>query len=64
MNVKKTHLYNLHKNNGAKFVQFAGYEMPIQYSRGIIVEHNLTRTKSGIFDLSHMGQLILKGVDD
>ena len=64
MNVKKTHLYDLHKNNSAKFVQFAGYEMPIQYSSGIITEHNLTRTKSGIFDVSHMGQLFIRGNDD
>ena len=64
MNVKKTSLYDLHKNYGAKFVQFAGYEMPIQYSSGIIKEHNLTRTKSGIFDVSHMGQLFIKGYDD
>jgi len=63
MNVKKTQLYNLHKSKGAKFVQFAGYEMPIQYSKGIITEHNLTRTNSGIFDVSHMGQLFLKGGD-
>ena len=64
MNIKKTQLYNLHKNKGAKFVKFAGYEMPIQYSSGVIKEHNLTRTKSGIFDVSHMGQLFIKGGDD
>ena len=64
MNIKKTQLYDLHKSKNAKFVQFAGYEMPIQYSSGIINEHNLTRTKSGIFDVSHMGQLFLKGGDD
>ena len=64
MNIKKTPLYNLHKSHGAKFVQFAGYEMPIQYSSGIITEHNLTRTKSGIFDVSHMGQLFIKGDDN
>jgi len=61
MDVKKTQLYNLHKSKGAKFVEFAGYEMPIQYLSGIITEHNLTRTKSGIFDVSHMGQLFLNG---
>jgi len=61
MDVKKTQLYNLHKSKGAKFVEFAGYEMPIQYLSGIITEHNLTRAKSGIFDVSHMGQLFLKG---
>ena len=64
MSTKKTSLYDLHKSNGAKFVQFAGYEMPIQYSSGIIAEHNLTRTKSGIFDVSHMGQLFIKGDDN
>ena len=59
MNVKKTTLFNLHKKHGAKFVNFAGYEMPIQYKDGIIAEHNLTRNKSGIFDVSHMGQLFI-----
>ena len=53
MNVKKTTLFNLHKKHGAKFVNFAGYDMPIQYKDGIIAEHNMTRNKSGIFDVSH-----------
>ena len=61
METQKTPLFNLHKKYGAKFVQFAGYEMPIQYKLGIIEEHNLTRSKSGIFDVSHMGQLFIKG---
>ncbi len=60
----KTALHSFHLSNGGKMVPFAGYEMPIQYSSGIINEHNLTRTKSGIFDVSHMGQLFLKGGDD
>jgi len=64
MNIKKTSLFELHKKHGAKFVQFAGYEMPIQYKDGIIIEHNKTRKKSGIFDVSHMGQLFIKGEDD
>ena len=64
MNVKKTTLFNLHKKHGAKFVNFAGYDMPIQYKDGIIAEHNMTRNKSGIFDVSHMGQLFIKGKDD
>ncbi len=64
MEIKKTPLYNLHKTYGAKFVQFSGYEMPIQYKDGIIAEHNLTRSKSGIFDVSHMGQLIIKGNEE
>ena len=45
----------------AKFVEFAGYEMPIQYDRGIIEEHKFTREFSGIFDVSHMGQLFIYG---
>ena len=61
MNNKKTALNSLHKKYGAKFVPFAGYEMPIQYSSGIIEEHKYTREKAGIFDVSHMGQLYIKG---
>ena len=61
MEIKKTSLYQLHKNNNAKFVEFAGYEMPIQYDRGIIEEHKFTRKHSGIFDVSHMGQLFIYG---
>ena len=61
--MNKTALYNLHKKFNAKFVSFAGYEMPIQYKDGIIAEHNLTREKSGIFDVSHMGQLFIVGDD-
>ncbi|MDC0539781.1 glycine cleavage system protein T, partial [Candidatus Pelagibacter sp.] len=52
----KTALYNLHQKHGAKFVPFAGYQMPIQYSKGIIEEHKSTRENAGIFDVSHMGQ--------
>ena len=61
MEVQKTALYNYHKNLGAKFVPFAGYEMPIQYSDGIVKEHISTRTFAGFFDVSHMGQLFLEG---
>jgi aminomethyltransferase len=53
----KTSLYNFHKGFGAKLVNFAGYEMPIQYQDGIIQEHLHTRNSIGIFDVSHMGQL-------
>jgi aminomethyltransferase len=61
MEVQKTALYNYHKNLGAKFVPFAGYEMPIQYSDGIVKEHISTRTFAGFFDVSHMGQFFLEG---
>ena len=52
---KKTSLNKLHQDNQAKFVEFAGYEMPIQYSKGIVEEHKFTRSNAGIFDVSHMG---------
>ena len=61
MEIKKTSLNKLHQSNNAKFVEFAGYEMPIQYSKGIIEEHKFTRSHSGIFDVSHMGQLFIYG---
>ena len=59
--VKKTPLYELHRELGAKLTEFSGYEMPVQYSLGILGEHQHTRTKAGLFDLSHMGQIILRG---
>ena len=61
---KKTSLYNLHKKHGAKLVEFAGYEMPIQYKDGIIQEHKFTRSNCGIFDVSHMGQLFIYGKEN
>ncbi len=61
MQTQKTILYNFHKNLGAKFVSFAGYEMPIQYKDGIVKEHISTRESAGFFDVSHMGQLFLSG---
>jgi aminomethyltransferase len=64
MEIKKTSLNKLHQDNKAKFVEFAGYEMPIQYSSGIIEEHKFTRSESGIFDVSHMGQLFIYGDDN
>ena len=64
MEIKKTSLYQLHQDNKAKFVEFAGYQMPIQYSEGIVEEHKFTRNHSGIFDVSHMGQLFIHGNED
>ena len=59
--LKKTALYDLHVDAGGKMVPFAGYEMPVQYPRGILTEHNHTRAKASIFDVSHMGQVTLRG---
>ena len=61
--IKKTPLYNLHIQHGAKMIEFAGYQMPIQYKSGIIQEHKFTRENAGIFDVSHMGQLFITGSD-
>ncbi|MHB9881029.1 glycine cleavage system aminomethyltransferase GcvT [Pacificimonas sp. ICDLI1SI03] len=53
----------LHREVGAKMVPFAGFEMPIQYEDGIIAEHLWTRSRAGLFDVSHMGQLEVRGKD-
>lgn len=57
----KTPLYELHRRLGARMAPFAGYDMPIQYPKGIVAEHLHTREKAGFFDVSHMGQAILTG---
>ncbi len=59
----ETPLTNLHRGLGAKMVPFAGYTMPISYSNGIIAEHHHTRSKAGLFDVSHMGQVMVTGLD-
>ncbi len=64
METQRTALYEYHKSLGAKFVPFAGYEMPVQYSSGIVDEHKITRNSAGMFDVSHMGQLSIEGNAD
>ncbi len=59
--LRKTALYDLHIQRGARLVEFAGYEMPLQYHRGIREEHLHTRKHAGLFDVSHMGQIRLSG---
>ena len=58
--MKKTNFNNIHKKLGAKMVEFAGYEMPIQYS-SIIAEHKAVRNSVGVFDVSHMGEVFISG---
>ncbi|MGI9527686.1 MAG: glycine cleavage system aminomethyltransferase GcvT [Weeksellaceae bacterium] len=58
--MKKTAFNQIHKDLGAKMVEFAGYEMPVQYT-GVNQEHMVVREKVGVFDVSHMGQFIVKG---
>ena len=60
---KRTPLYDLHVELGGKMVDFAGWEMPVQYPMGIMGEHKHCREKAALFDVSHMGQVILKGED-
>ncbi len=60
-NLRQTPLHALHISLGAKMVPFAGYEMPVQYSLGVMKEHLHTRAKAGLFDVSHMGQVIIRG---
>lgn len=57
--LKRTVLYDLHLELGGKIVPFAGYEMPVQYPMGVLKEHLHTRAAAGLFDVSHMGQIIL-----
>ncbi len=61
--LRQTPLHGLHVDLGARMVPFAGYAMPVQYPDGIIAEHTCTRTAAGLFDVSHMGQAILRGDD-
>ncbi len=61
--LKRTPLYDLHLALGAKMVPFAGYDMPVQYKLGVMKEHLHTRAAAGLFDVSHMGQVILRGDD-
>jgi aminomethyltransferase len=61
--IRKTALYSVHRQMGAKMVEFNGWEMPVEYpaSGGIMAEHNAVRTSVGIFDVSHMGDIRLAG---
>jgi aminomethyltransferase len=56
--LKRLGLHDLHVSLGGKMVPFAGYEMPVQYAPGVMKEHLQTRQSAGLFDVSHMGQVI------
>ncbi|HWV22585.1 MAG TPA: glycine cleavage system aminomethyltransferase GcvT [Thermomicrobiales bacterium] len=60
--LKRTALYERHKELGARLIPFAGWEMPVQYA-GIIAEHRAVRNEAGLFDLGHMGQFLVTGPD-
>ena len=59
--IKRTPLYEAHLAAGATMVDFGGWDMPIQYATGIVAEHLYDRKHCGIFDVSHMGRLIVEG---
>jgi aminomethyltransferase len=59
----RTPLYDRHIALGGRMVEFAGYALPVNYSKGVLAEHLFTRAKAGLFDVSHMGQAFLSGRD-
>ncbi|MFN0110108.1 MAG: glycine cleavage system aminomethyltransferase GcvT [Blastocatellia bacterium] len=59
--LKKTALNDIHRTQGGKMVDFGGWDMPVQYQAGTIAEHMAVRTAVGIFDVSHMGEIEIKG---
>jgi len=59
--LKRTALYDVHVERGAKMVPFAGWSMPVQYPTGIRREHEAVRTAAGLFDVSHMGEFLVTG---
>lgn len=61
--IQSTPLNALHRELGGKMVPFAGYDMPVHYPAGIMAEHQHTREKAGLFDVSHMGQVRIDGPD-
>src|SRR3954469_14707398 len=61
--LKRTPLYEAHLSLGGKMVDFGGWNMPVQYTAGVIGEHMRTRTQAGLFDVSHMGEIWVEGED-
>ncbi|MBL0216397.1 MAG: glycine cleavage system aminomethyltransferase GcvT [Myxococcales bacterium] len=61
MERKKTPLWDLHKQLGARLIDFGGWDMPVQYAAGTIKEHKAVREAVGLFDVSHMGEVYLRG---
>src|SRR6476646_9300796 len=61
--LKKTPRYAVHRELGGRMVDFGGWDMPVQYPAGVIEEHMRCRTKAGLFDVSHMGEIWVDGVD-
>jgi aminomethyltransferase len=60
--LRRTPLHDLHVAAGARMVEFAGWEMPVQYT-GVVDEHVAVRQRAGLFDVSHMGEAVVRGRD-
>ena len=58
---KKTPLYDTHLKYGGKIVEFGGFLLPVQYGSGVKAEHMAVRTQCGLFDVSHMGEVLVQG---
>jgi aminomethyltransferase len=61
--LRRTALYSWHKEHGGQMIEFAGWEMPVAYDRGILEEHLSTRKFGGLFDISHMGRFLIRGME-
>jgi len=61
--LERTPLYSWHKEHSGQMVEFAGWEMPVAYEKGILEEHLATRKFGGLFDISHMGRFLIRGID-
>src|SRR6185503_17293608 len=61
--IKRTPLNSVHRNMGGRMVDFGGWDMPVQYPAGTIEEHLRTRKHAGLFDVSHMGEIDVRGAD-
>jgi aminomethyltransferase len=63
LELKKTSLNDVHRKMGGRMVEFGGWDMPVQYTAGTMTEHLRTRTHAGLFDVSHMGEITVRGAD-
>src|SRR5881628_772111 len=63
LELKKTALNSMHRSLGGRMVEFGGWDMPVQYPAGTMAEHLRTRTHAGLFDVSHMGEIDVRGGD-
>src|SRR2546429_2142820 len=63
LKLKSTPLNSIHRKLGGRMVEFGGWDMPVQYPAGTVNEHLRTRTHTGVFDVSHMGEIDVRGTD-